>query len=127
MEVDLDEKGLDAALASADELVAGWPSEHRGLVGAVISRALTAYLSHTRTASPAPTGWMPIESAPRDGTPILVSGLWCGIGPERHYAVVVWDYETSGGPEWRSCGDLREAFGYLTHWMPLPSAPTEST
>ena len=70
------------------------------------------------TASP---GWQPIETAPRDGTAILASGLNHGKGPSRHYSVVEWmDFGCESG--WYAYKDS-DPHIYLTHWMPLPAAP----
>lgn len=56
-------------------------------------------------------GWRPIETAPRDGTAVL---LW-GNGPT--CAVAQWDSEAS---IWSDGGWDVDA----THWRPLPSPPT---
>ena len=70
-----------------------------------------------------PGGWLPMDSAPKDGTPILA---WCPIAPlfgdtdatPDAEARVVW-WETRG--QWTSDRDLgNEVF---THWMPLPPSP----
>lgn len=68
-----------------------------------------------RTASPSPTEhWQPIESAPKDGSDILISG----VGSRRWIDVGRW---YKGG--WRNDG-----FGTIsgvTHWQPLPEPPTD--
>jgi hypothetical protein len=63
--------------------------------------------------------WRPMESAPKDGTSILASGLEYGKGPARYTSVCFWhkgywveDSNTEG-----------ESLDYLTHWMPLPAPP----
>jgi hypothetical protein len=65
------------------------------------------------------TEWQPIETAPKDGT--LVD-LWSGLHGNR------WtDYSWAAGRWWRY------SFGYEpfefnpTHWMPIPSPPTEKS
>lgn len=77
---------------------------------------------------PAPLGpvehglgaWLPIDTAPRDGSDVLVYG-------RGSYAVAHWD-----GSEWRDIGDIGWAGmaggddNQPTHWMPLrppPQAP----
>ena len=79
------------------------------------------------------TDWQPIETAPRDGTPILVWARWdwAAMGDpsdEPAWRVAVW-----GGASWHEC----EAFCSVTdnpywdlaveptHWAPLPAVPTE--
>lgn len=59
--------------------------------------------------------WRPIETAPKDGTPILAR-----VTDARGFAVVNWcqmDYDDNYG--WA------DAAGYpdCTHWMPLPAPP----
>lgn len=86
-------------------------------------------------------GWQPIETAPKDGTPIL--GYCPGLSNNREYCqplksdfhVVAWgtDMRRDGG--W--IGDIiyeeRDYYGYNsaylsgvnpTHWMPLPKEPS---
>ena len=80
--------------------------------------------------------WQPIETAPKDGTAILV---WCpGTVDSVHVSklmVAVWDPD-----EWNA-DDVRGAFRYNrydsgvygvldwddepTHWMPLPKPPVD--
>lgn len=76
-------------------------------------------------AAPA-EGWRGIETAPKDGAPILLSdgdyvvaGGWCENGNGEgaiwtDYTVASWGYEL-----------YREITP--THWMPLPAAPTGET
>lgn len=69
-------------------------------------------------------GWLPIESAPKDGTPVMLfspcdpffnDGANVGTG-------MVW---VSGG--WRDTGGWRGDYGHdePTHWQPLPDPPKE--
>lgn len=62
--------------------------------------------------------WQPIETAPKDGTSIIV---YCRFGGRHDYAVVIrrreeWMVDTEDG--WLSI-DF-----YPTHWMTLPEPPT---
>ncbi len=69
-------------------------------------------------------GWQPIETAPKDGTAILASGLDHGKGPSRHYSVVEWmDFGCESG--WYPDEDA-DPLIYLSHWMPLPEPPALS-
>jgi hypothetical protein len=68
--------------------------------------------------------WMPIETAPRDGTRILT---WDGI---RVREVSWWDawYGDERIPGWMIANSDEEYGHYVnaTHWMPLPSPPPRS-
>lgn len=65
--------------------------------------------------------WLPIESAPKNGDPLLVYG-------DGSYTVAWW---SDGVDEWRDVGDIGWAGMYgddgnqPTHWMPLPAPPGE--
>lgn len=65
--------------------------------------------------------WQPIETAPKDGTMVLIwRKLEKGIGGDfpAHAAV----------DEWRGNSWYRTRPGQQpTHWMPLPSPPTHQT
>lgn len=57
------------------------------------------------------TEWQPIETAPKDGTPILV----CDKGP---YAYVAEWFQHS-----RTWIGADKMYWEPTHWMPLPEPP----
>lgn len=59
-------------------------------------------------------GWLPIDSAPRDGTAILV--VWAA---HDDYAVVWWE-----AGEWCEASN-DNVVADMTHWMPLPAPPAE--
>lgn len=79
-------------------------------------------------------GWQPIETAPKDGTSVLLL-----IGDADHalhddtYAVSIGSYGVEGGPEydptWNFAGwcwthdHYTRGEGTPTHWMPLPLPP----
>lgn len=82
--------------------------------------------------------WKPIETAPKDGTPILVahyihSNDLYGYAPWREINVVIAWWEGGG---WEMCfmedgradteGISSQFFQAIrpTHWMPLPSPPS---
>ena len=60
--------------------------------------------------------WQPIETAPQDGTQILVFG---------HDTFAVAEFRNG---EWRDMGDIGWGGFYAevmpTHWMPLPEPPS---
>jgi len=70
--------------------------------------------------------WQPIESAPRDGTRILVWGRLdgeCEDGP--HPLPAYCDAaDEDGGTRWLAQG--LETVEYPTHWMPLPPPPEQA-
>ena len=73
-----------------------------------------------------PPPWQPIETAPKDGTEVLVFGKWFGeiaksapdAKPEMHVAKFyehgVWNI---------TGGDTYASWVKATHWMPLPTPP----
>jgi len=64
--------------------------------------------------------WQPIETAPKDGTPVLL-----GREFDTHVALAEWDDEAMPPFQWR-VPDTEIAYhakGY-THWMPLPAPPS---
>ena len=66
-------------------------------------------------------GWLPINTAPLDGTAILVWARWknAPAGP----AIAEW---VKGRKEWKHVGEVRSiAAGIVTHWMALPQSPSE--
>lgn len=75
--------------------------------------------------------WRPIDTAPRDGTPILacIAGYSIKQGgfvlhPARHPLTVYWGTYHPNSPgkgEWRDGSGHRRP--YLTHWLPLPQGP----
>lgn len=74
-----------------------------------------------------PHGWRPIETAPRDGTRVL---LWCVHAHAAYSADPVsegwaacvlgqWINHNGGGWTWHGL------CGRLTHWRPLPPPPSD--
>ena len=69
------------------------------------------------------TGWQPISTAPKDGTPVLVWDSGCEamliawFGKHSHVPLYGWVYgaDVIGGEEVDSCEP--------TYWMPLPEPP----
>ena len=78
--------------------------------------------------------WKPIETAPKDGTKILVYGLFAGeiIGTsgEQTIGVAFWDGGRSDyvNFHWKAANtDAYAGWWRPTHWMPLPDPPTTNT
>lgn len=72
-----------------------------------------------------PAGWQPIETAPKDGSKIMLSdSVWVGIG---WYAEYTHPFSGIECAEWAT--NFNAEFGVpdktvsATHWMPLPAAP----
>jgi hypothetical protein len=71
--------------------------------------------------------WQPIETAPKDGTPIMVYGK-ADFSNAPHMGVREWrqwtvDYGRWGEPN-ISAHDMDDWLDIqVTHWMPLPSPP----
>lgn len=71
-------------------------------------------------ASAPPAVWQPIETAPKDGTEVLIyDAAWCGGPPRREVSRWTWTINRKGeriGGDW-------SGVSAPTHWMPLPSPP----
>lgn len=71
--------------------------------------------------------WQPIETAPKDGTEILL----CTFDMDGYYSkeVTIGYYDDDGSnycwkafiDDWGRCNN-----GLFTHWMPLPEPPMDS-
>lgn len=81
----------------------------------------------TEASSESGSGWQPIETAPKDGTPVL---LWAfvetelgGRGEKRERVLAQWEYE-----KWRAVHQCYYSIDAEepTHWMPIPEHPTEA-
>lgn len=75
--------------------------------------------------------WKPIETAPRDGTVVLLRGgkttedFYTRNGDERYQDRPVTAFFRDG--DWLLCfwgGAWRDGYDNPTHWMPLPSPAT---
>lgn len=76
------------------------------------------------------SGWQKIETAPRDGTPILLFSPASRMDDPTN--IVVGKFETYGADNewWAFCEEvLADIAGRIepepTHWMPLPPPPSE--
>jgi hypothetical protein len=64
--------------------------------------------------------WQPIETAPRDGTRVLVWGRHESRGYAEGVSVAVPSAWTASHNVWAAHGGLVHG---ATHWMPLPEPP----
>lgn len=82
-----------------------------------------------RVAESEAGGWQPIETAPRDGTRILVA-----ITGDRDEPMTVEAWWPEGAEDWYLAGQYPARYdcagpiseimyGSVTHWMPLPAPP----
>lgn len=75
--------------------------------------------------------WQPIETAPKDDTPVLLWGLFAGEisgiskapGMEIGYYTGGGDYASQGFLWATTGGDAYAVWCKPTHWMPLPAPP----
>lgn len=75
------------------------------------------YLRGRNMTTPDANGWMPIETAPKDGPAFIV---WC---PERFNIYCVINYRGVMEHFGPGADPLRET---PTHWQPLPKPPASS-
>jgi hypothetical protein len=72
-------------------------------------------IDHDEPSAVSPSAWLPIESAPKDGTEVLVWAAGCGFSVMR-WLSMGWDD-----------GDFHSGHRWPTHWMPLPAPPVLTT
>lgn len=96
----------------------------RELVGEY--QQLLAELCEVRRTTPDREAWQPIETAPRDGTPII----GCTFHPQLMHlyapCTIFWATyhpNSEGEKTWRTSAICGNKMKGVTHWMPLPAAP----
>ena len=70
------------------------------------------------------TEWQPIETAPKDGTIILLSFYYLnGVHPNKSFvAMTEWEKAING---YKILSNLeKDGTLKISHWMPLPKPPT---
>ena len=65
--------------------------------------------------------WQPIETAPKDGQPILLSRPMAPLGDDDYAVFICVAYESNG--HWFRDKDSELVSFTPTHWMPLPDPP----
>ena len=69
------------------------------------------------------SGWKPIDSAPKDGSEILVSDATVKGG---NMVVVFYDYDEGKSPYvWQTSDGISYHAEAFTHWQILPNPPVE--
>ena len=126
------EKAVKEALAQAEQEPVAWMDKDGDVLSASIvdGKGLRNIPLYTTPPKLKPlTGWQPIETAPRDGTEILMtngvdvsSGQWLS-----EYGGT---YDQEGAPNGDGCdAGWTDWSGGMqpdpTHWMPLPPPPIE--
>lgn len=75
--------------------------------------------------------WQPIETAPRDGTKIIVFTIHGDIEISEYYTRSYDEYEfalaTEDGPLYRAVAKVMEGWNsnVFEYWMPLPQPPKD--
>lgn len=70
--------------------------------------------------------WQPIETAPKDGTKILVACAYGGVEISEWCELERFHWEHVDGNLWRKVEEEPSCFwnsNHPTHWMPLPPPP----
>lgn len=98
--------GRSATMAAACEDIPVVEGEH----AVIVSGELLAGVPRT---------WMAMDSAPKDGRPILV---WDGLLAMQ---IVEWDASGKDGYNWSDRGGSFFHVEEFTHWMSLPQPPAE--
>lgn len=104
---------IESAVRNSD------PVNHTAVLAAIVDgrRALAEYRA-------APQGWQPIETAPKDGTRVLIWVCTRGSIRRGHAEICVWGKHNDWGPIWlRHNGKEVVDLDAATYWMPLPIPP----
>lgn len=71
--------------------------------------------------------WQPIDTAPKDGTPLLLTIVGAVLEPDEdtHCDIGRWDRDFTGKENW--CMNRGDFWPGATHWLPIPAAPQLAT
>ena len=103
-----------------------WPA-NRGRVNCNAKQG--AYDEAARAAIEAMPGWQPIETAPKDGSAVMIYGPQAGeiSGPSDLPCICLASWTGQGdyeGFEWSTLdGDYYTVWVKPTHWQPMPAPP----
>lgn len=89
-----------------------------GLKDAVVGNFSSVYIEGQHWVR---ADWQPIETAPRDRTPILVV-WWTG---NKAWQSVAWMVRDETEEWWTPTDASFRHYLHPTHWMPLPSPPVQ--
>jgi hypothetical protein len=88
--------------------------------GGNVPRAIDAVINTIGRAPSAPPHiWQPIETAPKDGTQILIFSRAEGR------AIASFSHIDADGTVWWKSGEFPDYSSGATHWLPLPKGPSE--
>lgn len=68
--------------------------------------------------------WQPIETAPKDGTDLLLA---VSYGEIRTTRLGAWRQRRPGKYAWLQHHTFEPFTGEVTHWMPLPEPPKDAS
>lgn len=111
---------IEAAMIANDPVFFGMltKDERVDTIDAIISALNSAGLS--------PPEWRPIETAPKDGTRVLLAKF---VGHPVHPTALWWATLGHWSAKWNNWNDNVEPAGLAgpTHWMPLPAPASQPT
>lgn len=105
--------GIDDHMSDAIHALSSQPSKRERLLQLAETAGDTTL--GALSSQPVADGWLPIETAPKDGAQILIE-VHPGI-----FDVVCWSDDA-----WREGGNFMRLRKEPTHWRPLPSSPGAS-
>lgn len=103
-----------------------------GLVPSEIRQELRAFADATHALRVGASGvqvdaprWMPIESAPKDGTPVLLGRFTGKKGEHEGLRAVDWYRTDANRQGFTGWGKFNAQFWPPTHWQPIDAAPVQ--
>lgn len=109
---------LNAAYDAAHEYAEANNLDVRCPIEPIIDVAITAYLTKRHQDGEQGDGWLPIETAPKDCSPVIVSIA----GSEYHATAACFSASLN---RWILPTTKRTLLAEPTHWQPLPLPPEE--
>jgi hypothetical protein len=97
------------------EVFQRWRAEWFSNRDEVITQLLSTRAASTQSTAPQPAGWQPIETAPKDGTEVLlIATRHSMLMPHPEMIVGAYRQGWWSGPS---------TLSHVTHWMHLPDTP----